>query len=165
MSILSYVVPWIDHMKSDIDSSNKRSVKFPIIAIALFGIAFSASALDKNGNFESKQEQDTFIAATLKKTASELNSQTPIQVDEDTRLMNVIALQKTITYNFRLNRLKFSDVDPSLIAKAARENLNHSACQVKATRTLIDLGVEYAYLYSDKDGKLITRVAINKYRC
>ena len=40
--------------------------------------ASQAYALDKNGNFESKQEQDAFIAATLKKMAGEMNSQGPI---------------------------------------------------------------------------------------
>lgn len=46
-----------------------------IIASALaFSISSSTIALDKNGNFESMQEQDTFIAGTLKKMAGEMNS-------------------------------------------------------------------------------------------
>lgn len=125
----------------------------------------SARALDKNGNFESKQEQDAFIASTLKKMAGEMNAQTPIQLDEDTRIMSVIALQKTITFNMRLPRYKASEVDPNRIAQVARENLNHIVCKSKATRDLIDLGVEYVYLYNGNDGKLITRVAIKSYRC
>ena len=122
-------------------------------------------ALDKNGNFGSKQEQDAFIAATLKKMAREMNSQAPIQLDEDTRMMSVIALQKTITFNISLPRVRFSEIDPNALAQGAMENLNHTVCQSKATRTLIDLGVEYVYLYSGSDGKLITRVAIKSYRC
>jgi hypothetical protein len=122
-------------------------------------------ALDKNGNFESKQEQDAFIAATLKKMAGEMNAQTPIQLDEDTRVMSVIALQKTITFNMRLPRYRAAKVDPARIAQVARENLNHIVCKNKSTRDLIDLGVEYVYLYSGSDGKLITRVAIKSYRC
>lgn len=121
--------------------------------------------MDKNGNFESKQEQDVFIAATLKKMAGEMNAQTPIQLDEETRMMSVIALQKTITFNMRLPRYKASEVDPNQIAQVARENLNHIVCKSKATRNLIDLGVEYVYLYSGNDGKLVTRVAIKSYRC
>jgi hypothetical protein len=130
-------------------------------------LAFSngALALDKNGNFESKQEQDAFIAATLKKMAGEMNSQAPIQLDEDTRMTSVIALQKTITFNMRLPRVKSSVVDQKRIAEVARENLNHTVCQSKATRDLIDLGVEYVYLYTGNDGKLITRVVIRSYRC
>lgn len=125
----------------------------------------NAAALDKNGNFESKQEQDAFIAVTLKKMASEMNSQTPVQLDEDTRMMSVIVLQKTITFNMRLVNYTASQVDPNLVAEAAKENLNHTVCRSKATRDLIDLGVQYVYLYSGNDGKLVTRVVIDRYRC
>lgn len=129
------------------------------------GVLYSASALDKNGNFESNLEQDAFIGTTLKKMAGELNSQAPIKLDEDTTLMSVIALQKTITFNMRLPRVNFSDVDPNNLAQVARENLNQTVCLSKATRKLIDLGVEYVYLYSGSDGKLISRVAIKSYLC
>lgn len=152
-------------MKSALAQVHRNVVLRVTVAVACLGLACGASALDKNGNFESRQEQDAFIAATLKKMAGEMNSQAPIQVDEDTRVMSVIALQKTITFNMRLPRVKFSDVDPNRIAQVARENLNHTVCQSKATRNLIDLGVEYVYLYSGSDGRLITRVAIKSYRC
>jgi hypothetical protein len=78
---------------------------------------------------------------------------------------SVIALQKTVTFNMRLLNYKASQVDPKVIARAARENLNHTVCKSKATRDLIDMGVQYIYLYSGNDAKLITRVAIDKYRC
>lgn len=144
--------------------SSRRFAIFVAFGIFLSHLG-SVVALDKNGNFESKQEQDAFIAATLKKMAGEMNAQTPIQLDEETRMMSVIALQKTITFNMRLSRYKASEVDPNQIAQVARENLNHIVCSSKATRDLIDLGVEYVYLYNGSDGKLVTRVAIKSYRC
>lgn len=125
----------------------------------------SAVALDMNGDFESKQEKDAFIAVTLNKMAREMNAQTPIQVDEDTRIISVISLQKTITFIVRLPRYRVFEVDPNQIAQTAKENLNHVVCRSKATRDLIDQGVEYVYLYNGSDGKLITRVAIKSYRC
>lgn len=145
-----------------------RHFKTPRYAIAaMVAVLFmsNAAALDKNGNFESKQEQDAFIAVTLKKMASEMNSQAPVQLDEDTRMMSVIVLQKTITFNMRLVNYTASQVDPNGVAQAAKENLNHTVCRSKATRDLIDLGVQYVYLYSGNDGKLVTRVVIDRYRC
>lgn len=146
-----------------------RGIRFELgrlFAAALcVSIASTALALDKTGNFESKEEQDAFIATTLKKMARELNSQAPIQIDEDTRMMSVIALEKTITFNYRLPRVSSSDVDPNRLAQVARENLNHTVCKSKATQKLIDLGVEYVYLYSGNDGKQISRVSIKSYRC
>jgi len=149
---------------------NLRIMKTPtklrlLSAVTFLLLAPHANSLDKNGNFESKQEQDAFISETLKKMAGEINSQTPVQLDEETQVMSVIALQQTITFNMRLTNYNLSQVDPNSIAQAARENLNHTVCQSKATRDLIDLGVQYAYLYSGNDGKLITRVVIDKYRC
>ena len=148
-------------------NESKSSKRTAILLAAAFATSMctNAFALDKNGNFESKQEQDAFIASTLKKMAGEMNSQTPIQLDEDTRMMSVIALQKTITFNMRLPNYKSSQVDPKIIAQTARENLNHTVCKSKATRDLIDMGVQYVYLYSGNDAKLITRVVIEKYRC
>lgn len=154
-------------MSTSSSAARRSSCALAAAAVATVAIAYlgAAHALDKNGNFESKQEQDAYIAATLRKMAGEMNAQTPIQLDEDTRMMSVIALQKTITFNMRLPRYKASELDPSRIAQVARENLNHIVCNSKATRDLIDLGVEYVYLYSGSDGKLVTRVAINSYRC
>lgn len=153
------------NMSSSVVPRSSRKFVFVAVVAALVSYQGSARALDKSGNFESKQEQDAFIAATLKKMAGEMNAQTPIQLDEDTRMMSVIALQKTITFNMRLPRYKASEVDPNRIAQVARENLNHIVCKSKATRDLIDLGVEYVYLYNGSDGKLVTRVAIKSYRC
>jgi hypothetical protein len=133
------------------------------LLLALFSA--HAIALDKNGNFESTAEQDAFIAETLKKMAREMNSQTPVQLDEDTRVMSVIALQKTITFNMRLPNYVASQVEPKRVEQGARENLNLIVCKSKATRDLIDMGVQYVYLYNGKDGKFITRVVVDRYRC
>lgn len=149
---------------SPVSQKSMGMVKLLALAFAV-SIGTSAVALDKNGNFESKQEQDAYIATTLKKMAGELNTQTPIQLDEEARVMSVIALQKAITFNMRLTNFKSSQVDPKTITKTAKENLNHTVCMSRATKDLIDMGVQYVYLYSGSDGKQITRVVIDKYRC
>lgn len=135
------------------------------MAASIFSYSINTFALDKNGNFESKQEQDAYLIATLKNMAKEINSQTPIKLDEYTKLTSVIALQKTITFNYFLYRTSSKDVNPQELNKIAMENLNHSACQSEATKNLIDLGGEYVYIYFGNDGKQITRASIKKYRC
>jgi hypothetical protein len=144
----------------------KRIALSILVAITVVGAAASdVFALDKNGNYESKQERDAYIAAALRKTAGEINAQTPIQIDEDTQLLSVIALQKTITFSGRLSNYKASEVEPSVFTKIMRENLNHVVCQNKATRDLIDLGVEYIYLFRGNDGIQFARLVIKSYRC
>lgn len=115
--------------------------------------------------FASQQEQDASIAATLKKSAGDMNAQAPLQLDDDTRMMSVVALQKTLTFNMKLAKYSSTEVDSASVARGARENLNHTVCQSKATRDLIDLGVQYVYLYYGTDGKLIARVVIDRYQC
>ena len=148
-------------------SSQNFMKKFTLASLMslMFFYSSSALSLDKNGNFESKQEQDVYLIATLKNMAKEINAQTPIQLDEYTKLTSVIALQKTITFNYLLYRTNYKDVNPQELNKIALENLNHSACQSKATKNLIDAGVEYVYIYFSNDGKQITRASIKNYRC
>lgn len=131
-------------------------------------IAGWAHALDKNGQFSSVAEQDAYIASALSATARELNQQTPIKLDEDTRLLSVIALQKTITFNYQLTRVTSMAIHPKQreqLEQQALDNQNRIACNNKATRTMIDLGVRYVYSYTGSDGKYITRVALTSYRC
>ena len=135
------------------------------VVVACLALAGGALAVDNKESFKSKQKQDEFITATLKKMAAEMNSQTPIQIDEDTSLTSAIAFQKTFTVNMRLPRLKYSDVDPKQIIQTVRETLNQTACQSKAVRELIDLGVEYVYIYISNDAKLVARIEIKSYRC
>lgn len=142
-----------------------KKFTFAFLVGLLFFYSNIALSLDKNGNFESRQEQDAFLIATLKSMAKEINSQTPIQLDEYTKLTSVIALQKTITFNYLLHRTNYKDINPQELNKIAMESLNHSACQSKATKNLIDLGVEYVYIYFSNDGKQITRASIKNYRC
>ena len=125
----------------------------------------SAFALDQRGNFESIQEQDAFISTTLKKFAREINEQTPLQLDGESKLMSVFAYQKTINFNVLLPLYKFSEIEKNQLDKLISENLNHRICKTKASRDLIDLGVEFVYFYSGNDGKLITRIAIKGYLC
>lgn len=143
----------------------KKSLAVTFLLGLVFFYSNAALSLDKNGNFESRQEQDVYLIATLKIMAKELNSQTPINLDEDTRLTSVIALQKTIIFNYLLHRTNYKDINPQELNKVAMENLNHSACQSKATQNLIDLGVEYVYIYFSSEGKQITRASIKKYHC
>ena len=144
---------------------SRMSRAITAIALAAVFLAGQAIALDKKGNFESKAEQDAFIAETLKKMAREMNSQTPIQLDEETRAMSAIALQKTITFHYRLTNFAASQVQPKRIEQVARENLNLIVCKSKATRDLIDMGVQYVYLYSGNDGKFVARVVVDRYSC
>ena len=135
------------------------------LIVALLLISVPLHALDKNGNFESIEEQDKFIADTLKKMAMEMNSQAPFMMDSETQFISAMALQKTINIRVRLVNFSSTEVDAKEINRHVWANENDIACKNKATRDLIDLGVSYVYIYFGNDDRLITRVVLNEYRC
>lgn len=144
--------------------------QFMLFKVFLFAlvIASSSYALDKNGNFESKAEQDSYISATLKKTAKEMNSQAPFMLDEETKFKSSFALNKTLSFTYELINFSSKELTTSglqQLNKTIWENMNDNACKVQATRTLIDLGVSYVYIYFGNDDRLITRVVLDKYIC
>lgn len=147
---------------------NKQTVAI-LTKIALISIfvltSFESSSIGENWNFKSQQEQDAFIAATLKKIAIEINSQTPIQIDQDTRMMSVISIGKTLNYYMILNNYKSSQLNPIDIENSAKEILNDAVCKNKSTRDLIDMGVKYRYNYRGNDNKFVTNVVIDYYGC
>lgn len=139
-----------------------------IFLFAFIAMPCSLYALDKNGNFESKDEQDKYIITTLKKMAVELNSQTLMMLDAETQFRSALALGKTINFSNQLVNLSSKDVSLSALKqlnKTIWANMNDNACKVQATRTLIDLGVSYIFIYFGNDDRLITQVVLNKYIC
>lgn len=139
-----------------------------ILLFTFIAMPCSLYALDKNGNFESKDEQDKYIAATLKKMAVEINSQAPMMLDADTQFKFAIALDKTISFSYQLVNLSSRELSSSALKefnKTIWNNMNDNACKVQATRTLIDLGVRYVYIYFGNDDRLITQVVLKKYIC
>lgn len=139
-----------------------------ILLFTFIAMPCSLYALDKNGNFESKDEQDKYIAATLKKMAVEINSQAPMMLDADTQFKFALALDKTISFSYQLVNFSSRELSSSALKelnKTIWNNMNDNACKVQATRTLIDLGVRYVYIYFGNDDRLITQVVLNKYIC
>lgn len=139
-----------------------------ILLFAFIAMPCSLYALDKNGNFESREEQDRYIVATLKKMAVEINSQAPMMLDAETQFRSALALNKTINFSYQLVNLSSKELSPSALKQLNKTiwgNMNDNACKVQATRTLIDVGVSYIYIYFGNDDRLITRVVLDKYIC
>ena len=136
-----------------------------LLFVTFLAISSPLYALDESGNFESKEEQDRYIIATLKKMAMEMSSQAPMMMDSETQMSSVLALDKTINFTMRLVNLSSKEVNAEELNKYVWGNVNDIACKNKATRDLIDLGVSYVYIYFGNDNRLITRVVLDKYKC
>lgn len=138
---------------------------FLLLLTMVFILPSPIYALDKNGNFESKKEQDQFIAKALKEMAKEINQQTPIMIDSETKLQSALAVGKTLTYSATIINATSNQVNAQDLNRMVWGNINAIACKNKATRGLIDLGVSYIYIYFGNDNRIITRVVLNSYEC
>lgn len=140
-----------------------------ILKLAVLGVCFLASfrvgALDKNGNFESDQERDAVMSAQLKNYAQQLNSQTPLMMDDETEITAVFALDKTLNYSVRFTKFVYTKMDMVKFKEQAIEKMNEAVCQDSKTKSLINAGVSFVHFYSDKNGKPITRIPFTKYHC
>jgi hypothetical protein len=135
------------------------------LVVAFLIISSPLYALDKDGNFESIEEQDRYISDTLKKMAIEMNSQAPFMMDSETQFSSALALKKTLNFTMRLINQTSTEVDAKEISKYVWANVNDIACKNKATRDFIDWGVSYVYIYFGNDDRFITRVVLDEYKC
>jgi len=125
----------------------------------------SLYALDENGNFETVEERDAYVMSILKKVAKDLNEQTPILLDQETKMMNVMVYLKTITINMQLLNYSSNEYNPFFIDHYIKEKVNSLACQNKGMQYFLNNGFKYMYVYTGRDGQFITRVLIDKYEC
>ena len=138
---------------------------FMFVFFAFFVLSSQVFALGKSNKPESQEEIDRVIVATLIEMANQINQQTPMMLDSETQVSSVLALGKSINFSVKFINVSSKDIDAEQVDNYSLEQLNDTVCKNQATRTLIDLGVSYIYLYYGNDDRLITRVAIEKYKC
>ena len=142
-----------------------RRLAYYLFAIFTSIYTTDSWSLDKNGNFESIKERDEYIAITLRKLVKQMNDQAPFMVDEETRFTSAVALEKTVNASYKLINFSSEEVDVNVLNRQAWKHKNDIACKDKATRILIDAGVSFVYLFYGNDGRLITRVVVDEYKC
>ncbi|OOS22806.1 hypothetical protein B0682_00935 [Moraxella lincolnii] len=144
----------------------KKLIYLIIISFTLINNA--AFALDRNGNFESIQERDLFLSKTLQDMAKQMNAQAPIMMDESTKFIGALALNKTLNFMYQLIDIDSRNIEKENIEAFYRDRLevmNNIACKSEPTQRLMDAGITYVYVYSDMNGRAIARVELKNYHC
>lgn len=141
-----------------------KTLLFSSLTIFLVGLLGSNNALaiepaDKTNTLSDGTHNDLMLEASLTELVLELNKQTPIKVDADTRLDSVSTFSKYMIYNNTLTELESTDVDASLVAQYFNENIISQLCFTETFRPFIDLKLVMVYRYLDKHGKLITELS------
>jgi hypothetical protein len=102
---------------------------------------------------------------TLAEVAKEINKDTPRQIDENTRLMNVVALGKTLTYHYRLTNASHEDYLKGTIETLHGDRLKSSVCTAEGMRPVVKLGAVLEYAYHDKNGVELDVISIETSKC
>ena len=110
-------------------------------------------------------KKDATVNSILLKTSKELNAQLPIMVDEETRLDVTMVMGKQLYYKYTLVNLKAEDIDKTLLISNLEPALKNNLCKNDQIKFLLENGVEYKYLYSDKLGNLIGTIEIDSTKC
>ena len=109
------------------------------------------------------QNQDNLIA-TITAHANSTNKSTPIKIDEDTSLINVISSDTILTYQYKLVLCEKNELDvdefeiqmrTQLIQEVSKNNL----------RSFVEQGAVISFEYYDCKDVEITTVNINKFTC
>jgi hypothetical protein len=97
-----------------------------------------------------KRESDPRSQAFLSKVASEINKGTPMVVDQETELMNVLGLEATIVYNYRLVNTSAAEIDGPQLVQQLQPSATNAACTTPETRdNFLKKGITMRYSYAD----------------
>jgi len=137
-----------------------------VIALLIFSVfagqigkIVGVSAVD---NYE-KGKTEGALQSVLDKVANELNSKTPMMVDSETRLDNVVSIRKTLRYNYTLINFSNNDISAERIQSVLNETVTNKVCS--SMKNLISLGATIEYAYYENRGNLITIISIPPTKC
>ena len=144
----------------------KRKLLSGIVTVAAFSIASVGVRMISNSFFQQQPPStQEFVAAA----ASETNNLTPMMVDRDTELMNVIGTGSILTYNYRLVNLEADEIDKEEFQAALLELFTpgavRQACTTPDTREILDRGIEMRYVYHDQNREYLSEFTVTEEAC
>jgi hypothetical protein len=112
------------------------------------------------------RQQDPTSQAFLSRVASEINKNLPMIVDKETELVNVLGLEATIVYNYRLVNADASEVDASAFIGQMQPTVSKAACSSPQTRDdFLEKGITMRYSYADQDRVHIASFDVTPQSC
>nr|WP_319397652.1 hypothetical protein [uncultured Carboxylicivirga sp.] len=97
----------------------------------------------------------------LMKTASNLNKECPMMVDQETRLDNAIALSNDVfQYNYTLVNIRKDSIDLEAFNNYMKPMLVNNVKTSPDLKVFRDHNITLAYQYKDNDGAFVTKIEI-----
>lgn len=140
----------------------KKSIRSIIIFILIAGVAGKFAAASTFSEEPSKEQ----IADALIISAKYLNAQTPIQVDEKTKMTSVVALPSGLMFLYSVS-LNFRDYDDNELFSSIRANNLDAVCKNSSfLKVFTDNNLYLAYMYKDIYGNSLPIITMDpKHDC
>ena len=135
-----------------------------LIAVVLIG-SFAKTVVKSKFKEREQGKTDRAVEELLEDTAKNISRQLPIMVDPNTRLDMVICNGKQMHYKYTMINYSENKLDKEAFKNEATSTLSKNQCNNKKMVELLKMGVEYYYIYFDKNGNLITTIQISKKNC
>ncbi len=136
-------------------SKKEKSTKGKVIGILVGIITFAISYYGIQQLFKKDLESE------LKNAALELNKQTPMQIDQFSRLDSVSSKGKTnFIYYYTLIKVEKSEVNLDTINKYIRPNVIENVKNNPGLKPFRDKNVSLDYTYYDNRGFFVTEINV-----
>ena len=143
--------------------SKPGNVGLGIVGVIVLAVAMILGRTVTNSVFHTAvaSNTDVELRAAVARTAAEMEKQTPIRVDEDTTIISVVSVDKTIIYS---NRISFP-VPSAYVTQAKAKligNITSYVCSKGFDRRILEAGGAYKYVYADSAGQYVMDFTIDK---
>jgi len=133
------------------EKTAKGWAKEIIIAIVVFALSYYGVKHLFNNDME----------AELKTAAIELNKQTPMQIDQHSRLDSVSSIGKTnFIYYYTFIKIEKAEVNLDTVYKYIRPNIIENVKKSPDLKVLRDNDVIIDYKYYDKNGENVMEISV-----
>jgi len=137
------------------------SILLIIFVVKAFVKTAVKSSVDDSNQVEN---YDGAIEKKMSDTFQQMNSELPMMIDNETRLDLTTNVGKQAYYQYTLVNLLYGDFDHTTLYNKAKENVTE-ACSDRNMIISLKAGVQYNFIYRDKDGTQIFIVQLNKDTC
>lgn len=150
--------------------NSEKNIKKILYFLLFMHIVFPNAIFSDTTNYSTNKSKsyisDKEVESILIDTAKTINKQTPVRLDEITVMESAMALNKTLTYRYKIdmrgiNIQNFRENTDKLLLRDACNLENEKASQ----KLMFSLGVSYVFMYFDNEGKLIHTSVIDSKKC
>jgi sensor c-di-GMP phosphodiesterase-like protein len=151
----------INHMKT----FGKVMAVIAILLVIIFAKGIGKMAGKYAVDNYNQGELEGAIEKKLLETSKQINAQLPIMVDKETRADITMCSGKHLIYKYTMVSLSEKDIDKIAFKNEIKSMLVKNQCSNEDMVKMLKLGIQYDYIYHDRDGNLLATGNVSKTDC